>query len=146
MLKMDLRPKHALSPGDRLITERDSIGIIWDSSLRWGTTRAPKQCTRYSCQVCDGVTEQVELKCVKSSVSTPTLYPTKYFTMDNDNKTVVTSNLSATRKMCAPSVHPRKPMNHITQGVADTGATMVMVMKDTPTTNIVDCFKGSSMP
>ncbi len=115
MLKMDICPKHALPPGDGLITRRDLIGIMWDSSLRRGVMCAPKQCTRRSCQLWQCGAEQVELKCVKSFVSTPTLYPTNYVTMDDDNKTVVNSNLLTTPKLCAPSVHPRKPMIPITQ-------------------------------
>ncbi len=55
MLKMDICPKHALPPGDVLITRRDTIGIIRSSTLRRGTTRAPKQCTRVSCPLRDGV-------------------------------------------------------------------------------------------
>jgi hypothetical protein len=55
MSKMDIHPKHALPPGDVLITRRDLIGIIQGSTLQRGTTRAPKQCTRVSCPLCDGV-------------------------------------------------------------------------------------------
>ena len=38
--------------------------------------------------------------------------------------------------MCAPSTHPSKPTIPITHAVADTGATSVMVMKDTPMKNV----------
>ncbi len=55
MSKMDIRPKHALPPGDMLIIRRDTTGIIEGSALRRGMTRAPKQCTRVSCPLCDGV-------------------------------------------------------------------------------------------
>ena len=38
--------------------------------------------------------------------------------------------------MCAPSMHPTKPKIPILHAVADTGATLVMVMKDTSMKNI----------
>jgi hypothetical protein len=40
MSKMDICLKHALPPGDVLITRRDSIGIIWGSILQQGRIHA----------------------------------------------------------------------------------------------------------
>ena len=68
--------------------------------------------------------------------------PTPNIVLDSNDITVVTDNLSHQRHhMCASSVHLRKPSIPITHAVADTGATPVMVMKNTlmknihPTTN-----------
>ena len=64
--------------------------------------------------------------------------------IDSDDITVVTENLSNQREnlsnqrqqICASSIHPRKPLIPITHAVADTGATSILVMKDTPMKNI----------
>jgi hypothetical protein len=81
--------------------------------------------------------EQAEVKCLNSFVSEPTLYPTQNIVIDSDNITVVTDNLSNQRQqMCASSVHPKKPVIPTTHAVADTGATSVLVMKNTPMKNI----------
>jgi hypothetical protein len=65
------------------------------------------------------------------------LYPTQNSVADSNGITVVTDNVSHQRhQMCASSVHLRKPSIPITHAVADTGATSVMVMKNTPMKNI----------
>jgi hypothetical protein len=73
----------------------------------------------------------------KIIVSDPTLYPTQNSVVDSNEITVVTDNLSHQRhQMCTSSIHQRKPSIPITHAVADTGATLVMVMKNTPMKNI----------
>jgi hypothetical protein len=65
------------------------------------------------------------------------LYPTQHSVVDCDDITVVTDNLSTQRQqICASSVHPKKPSIPITHAVADTGATSILVMKNTPMQNI----------
>ena len=77
--------------------------------------------------------EQVDVKCLNSFVSEPTLYSTQNIVVNSDDITVVTNNLSNQRlQICASSVHPKKPFIPITHGVADTGATSVLVIKNTP--------------
>ena len=61
--------------------------------------------------------EQVEVKCLNSFVSEPTLYPTQtiVIVVDSDDITVVTDNLSNQRQqICVSSVHPKKPSIPIT--------------------------------
>ena len=61
------------------------------------------------------------------------MYPNQNISVDDDDRTVVTDNLSSKRQqICASSVHPKKPSIPITHAVADTGATSVMIMKKTP--------------
>ncbi len=53
-----------------------------------------------------------DFKCVKSFVSTPTLYPTKNVNMDDNNKTVVASNCQTygtkPKSLLAPKGFPAK--------------------------------------
>ena len=79
--------------------------------------------------------EQLGFKCLKSFVSEPVLYPTQINNVEDDNKTVVTSNTSRC-EICTPSIHIgclKIPSTHV---VADTGATSVLVMADTPMKNV----------
>ncbi len=65
------------------------------------------------------------------------MYPTKNVHREDNDTTLVTSDVSMRQSiMCAPSTHPRKPNIPITHAVADTEATSVMVMKDTPMKNV----------
>jgi hypothetical protein len=87
--------------------------------------------------ICRWGAEQAEVKCLNSFVSDPTLYPTQNIVIDSNNITVITDNLSNQRhQMCASSVHLRKPLIPITHAVADTGAALIMVMKNTPMKNM----------
>jgi hypothetical protein len=75
--------------------------------------------------------KQVELKCLTPFVSSePTLYPTKNVVNDNNDKTIVMSNVFPRGEVCVPSVHPQIPMIPPSHGVADTCATLVMVMRE----------------
>jgi hypothetical protein len=71
----------------------------------------------------------------KFFVSEPVLYPTQINNVEDDDKTVVTSNTSR-REICAPSIHMGRPKISSTHAVADTGATSVLVMADTPMKNV----------
>jgi hypothetical protein len=53
--RMGIHQRHALHRGERQITKRVSIGTIRDNTSQQGTMRAPRQCTRVSCLICDGV-------------------------------------------------------------------------------------------
>jgi hypothetical protein len=53
-----------------------------------------------------------------------------------ENKTVVTSNTTKQIKVCAPCTQRTKPAIQLTHAVADTGATLVFVLKGTPMRNI----------
>ncbi len=55
---------------------------------------------------------------------------------DDDDETIVTSNVSPRGDVCTPSIHPQKPTIPPLHAVADTGATLVMVMRGTPMNNI----------
>ena len=63
------------------------------------------------------------------------MYPTQINTLEDDDTTVVTSNLSQS-KVCAQSVHNSSPLILNTHGIADTGCTTLLVMKDTPMQNV----------
>ena len=65
------------------------------------------------------------------------MYPTQNIVIDIDDITVVTDNLSNQHlQICASSVHLKKPSITITHAVADTGATSVLVMNNTPMKNV----------
>jgi len=53
--RTDIHRRHAPPLGDVRITKKVSIGITRDNTLERGTTHVPTQCTRVSCQICDGV-------------------------------------------------------------------------------------------
>ncbi len=81
--------------------------------------------------------EQVDIKCVKSFGSQPTLYPTKNnIEEDDDDKTVITSNISGSHELCGVVTQPKKPSIPPTHAVANTGATSVLVLKGTKMKNI----------
>ncbi len=63
------------------------------------------------------------------------MYPTQIDNIENNDKTVVTSNTSR-REICAQSSHIGWPKIPRTHAVADTGATSVLVMADTPMKNV----------
>ena len=50
-----LHQRHAPPLGDVRITRKVSIGIMWGNTSERGTMHVPKQCTRVSCPICDGV-------------------------------------------------------------------------------------------
>jgi hypothetical protein len=76
------------------------------------------------------------VKNVKSFGSQPTLYPTKNTIDEDDDKTVITSNISGSHELCGVITQPRKPSIPLTHAVADTGATSVFVLKGTKMKNI----------
>ncbi len=53
-----------------------------------------------------------------------------------DNETGVTSNTTKQIEVCAPCMQPTKPAIPPTHAVADTGATLVFLLKGTPMRNI----------
>ena len=53
--RTDIHRRHAPPLGDVRITKKVLIEIMRDNTLEQGTTRALRQCTRVSCQICDGV-------------------------------------------------------------------------------------------
>jgi hypothetical protein len=65
------------------------------------------------------------------------LYPTKNIIQDDDDKTVITSNISRSHELCGIITQPRKPAIPPTHAVADTGATLVFVLKGTNMKNIL---------
>ncbi len=79
--------------------------------------------------------EQFGFKCIKSFIEEPVLYPTQINNLEDNNKTVVTSNASR-RDVCMQSIHIRCPLIPKTHGLADMGATTVLVMADTPMKNV----------
>jgi hypothetical protein len=62
--------------------------------------------------------------------------PTKNVVSSNDNKTIVTSNVTIRQELCTLSIHPQKPTIPPSHAVADMGATLLMVIKGTPMKNI----------
>jgi hypothetical protein len=64
------------------------------------------------------------------------LYPTQTNTSEDDDRTVVTSNVSQ-HNVCAQSVHTTLPLIPNSHGIADTGATTVLVMANTPMQNVL---------
>ena len=73
----------------------------------------------------------------KSFGSQPTLYPTKNnIEEDDDDKTVITSNISGSYELCGVVMQPKKPLIPPTHAVADTGATSVLVLKRAKMKNI----------
>ena len=50
-----IHQRHALHRGEGQITKKVSIGTIRDNTSQRGTMRAPRQCTKVSCLICDGV-------------------------------------------------------------------------------------------
>ncbi len=75
-------------------------------------------------------------KAGKFFCSEPTLYPSQNLDVNLNNETVVTSNTTKQIKVCAPCTQPMKPAVPPTHAVADTGATLVFVLKGTPMRNI----------
>ncbi len=71
----------------------------------------------------------------KTIVSDAVLYPTQIGNVEDNDKTVVTSNISQ-REICARSIHMGRPKIPKTHAVADTGATSVLVMANTPMKNV----------
>jgi hypothetical protein len=63
------------------------------------------------------------------------LYPTQIDNVEDNDKTVVTSNTSR-REICAQSIHMGRPEIPKTHAVADMGATSVLVMADTTMKNV----------
>jgi hypothetical protein len=63
------------------------------------------------------------------------LYPTQIDNLEDNDKTAVTSNTSQ-RDLCTPSIHISRPRIPSTHAVADTGATSVLVMANTPMKNV----------
>jgi hypothetical protein len=53
--RMDIHRRHALHLGDGQIIRKVSIEIIRDNTSQRGTMRVPRQCTKVSCLICDGV-------------------------------------------------------------------------------------------
>ena len=64
------------------------------------------------------------------------MYPTKNTIEEDDDKTVITSNISGSHKLCGIITLPRKPSIPPTHAVADTGAMLVFVLKGTKMKNI----------
>jgi len=65
------------------------------------------------------------------------LYPTKNnIEEDDDDKTVITSNISGSHELCGVVMQPKKPSIPPRHAVADTGATSVFVLKGTNMKNI----------
>ena len=64
------------------------------------------------------------------------MYPTKNIIEDDDDKTVITSNIIRSHKLCGIITQPRKQAILPTHAVADTGATLVFVLKETKLKNI----------
>jgi hypothetical protein len=82
------------------------------------------------------ICDSVSLVNPKPFVSEPTLYPTQNLDVNMDNETVVTSNTTKQIKVCAPCTQPTKPAIPPTHAVADTGATLVFMLKGTLMRNI----------
>ena len=64
------------------------------------------------------------------------MYPTKNSIEEDDDKTVITSNISGSHELCGIITHPRKPSIPLTHAVADTEATLLFVLKGTKMKNI----------
>ena len=64
------------------------------------------------------------------------MYPTKNTIEEDDDKTVITSNISGLHKLCGIITQPRKPPIPPMHAVADTRATSVFVLKGTKMKNI----------
>ncbi len=64
------------------------------------------------------------------------MYPTKNTIDKDDDKTVITSNISESHKLCGIILQPRKPSILPTHAVADTGAMSVFVLKGAKVKNI----------
>ena len=63
------------------------------------------------------------------------LYPIQIISLEDDDKTVVTSGASR-RDVCAHINHGECPRIPSTHAIADTGATSVLVMANTPMKNV----------
>ena len=63
------------------------------------------------------------------------MYHTKNIVEDNDDKTVITLNISRSHKVCGIITQPRNPAKPPTHAVADTRATLVFVLKGTKRKN-----------
>ncbi len=64
------------------------------------------------------------------------MYPTKHTIDKDDDKAVITSNISGSHELCGVITQPKKPSIPPTHAVADTGATLVFVLKGTEMKNI----------
>jgi hypothetical protein len=64
------------------------------------------------------------------------LYPTKNTIEEDDDKTVITLNISGSHKLCGIIMQPRKPSIPPMHAVADTRAMSVFVLKGTKMKNI----------
>ncbi len=64
------------------------------------------------------------------------MYPTKNTIEDDDDKTVITSNISGSHKMCGIITQPRKPSIPPTHAVTDIRATLVFELQGTKMKNI----------
>ncbi len=86
------------------------------------------------CWWCGAV--QVVVKCVKSFDAKPILYPTQNIVVNDDDKRVITLNITKRHKMCGIVTPPKKPSIPPTHAVTITGPTLVFVLKGTPMKNI----------
>jgi hypothetical protein len=64
------------------------------------------------------------------------LYLTQNLEVNRDKETVITSEMTKQIEVCAPCTQPTKPAIPPTHAVADTGATLVFVLKGTLMRNI----------
>ena len=64
------------------------------------------------------------------------MYPTKNTIEEDDDKTVITLDISGSHKLCGIITQPRKPSIPPTHAVADTKTKSVFVLKGTKMKNI----------